>query len=200
MITDSRSVESSLLGEFIKENLPHDPKNPIVESIYQIISLSVIDDLTGTYNRRGLSKGFKIIEKAFENKKLHRAALIYFDIDDFKAIQDLPNYGHEWGDEALKNFSAVLETSVRPTDLVARVGGDEFCILVPNATDETIKIILPRIFSQLKSNPTTFNNKKTRLHTTWGVAFASNKDELTDLLLRAQHKMEKEKRDRNRGR
>lgn len=103
-----------------------------------------IDPLTGTSNRGifedELERSFKIIRGETEE---HRAAgeqhrevsLIFVDLDHFKQIND--TYGHPAGDEVLQKVSAFLMDSVRETDIVARVGGEEFVVLMRGA-DESV--------------------------------------------------------------
>jgi diguanylate cyclase len=81
------------------------------------------DPLTGLLNRRAF---FGVVKRAAEGPQ--RGAVCIFDVDDFKQIND--RYGHLTGDELLINIARILEASVRRTDAVARIGGDEFAIFL----------------------------------------------------------------------
>ena len=90
--------------------------------------LSVIDELSGLYNRRGF---FAIAERQFDeilSGDSGGALLFFFDLDEFKQAND--TYGHEKGDSALRAFSDILKSTFDREDAVARVGGDEFVAFI----------------------------------------------------------------------
>jgi diguanylate cyclase (GGDEF)-like protein len=96
------------------------------------------DDLTGLVNRRHfLIQGETIFE---ENKKNQiSTVLLFIDIDNFKTIND--SYGHKMGDEVLKHYANHIKVITKKTDICCRYGGDEFIILLPNASlEDGIKI------------------------------------------------------------
>ncbi|MEO5965269.1 MAG: sensor domain-containing diguanylate cyclase [Candidatus Limnocylindrales bacterium] len=102
----------------------------MVEREIAAADLATGDDLTGLANRRGFDViGARTL--ALCRNQLMTATLIYLDLDDFKEIND--RLGHQAGDEALREFSAHLLSSFRGSDLIARVGGDEFAVLLINA-------------------------------------------------------------------
>lgn len=94
----------------------------------RLAALSEADELTGLLNRRGFRR---MAEQALkvEGRSGRRTALLYFDLDDLKPIND--QYGHAAGDRALRAVADVLRSGVREGDLVGRVGGDEFVVLAP---------------------------------------------------------------------
>jgi two-component system cell cycle response regulator len=92
----------------------------------ELKSLSLTDDLTGLYNRRGfLTLARQQIKIAHRLKK--RLLLIYTDMDNLKWIND--TLGHKEGDRALKEMAEIMSNTFRASDLVARMGGDEFAVL-----------------------------------------------------------------------
>jgi diguanylate cyclase (GGDEF)-like protein len=95
----------------------------------QLIALARVDALTGIANRR---KFEEVLQQAMARSKrlARRMALAYLDIDNFKAIND--SMGHGAGDEVLKEFASRLIQAVRAVDLVARLAGDEFIIVLEN--------------------------------------------------------------------
>ena len=97
-----------------------------VELRRQLHEMSVTDELTGLSNRRGF------VMLAEQQRKLvrrgHTMVLLYMDLNDFKSIND--TLGHNVGDEALAETAAILRTCVRESDILARMGGDEFAALL----------------------------------------------------------------------
>ncbi|GLC89136.1 diguanylate cyclase domain-containing protein [Lysinibacillus piscis] len=92
-----------------------------------LLYLAYHDTLTQLPNRRYLAKEFPVIlDKMTSNQ--HSLALFFIDGDDFKDVND--NYGHDMGDEFIRKFGQVLITSIRSHDLVIRIGGDEFVVVL----------------------------------------------------------------------
>lgn len=98
-------------------------------------SLATVDELTGLTNRRGFDA---IAEHAIAvcRRVDEPATLLYFDLDDFKAVNDA--LGHAAGDRVLRTFARHLRDTFRDSDVVARVGGDEFCVLLTSTTTENV--------------------------------------------------------------
>jgi diguanylate cyclase (GGDEF)-like protein len=103
--------------------------------------LALVDPLTGIYNRRGFTAlGTHVREIA---RRQQRAVhLLLIDLDRFKRIND--TFGHAIGDEALVEFGQILTATFRKSDVVARTGGDEFCVLLMEP-DEGIQTALARL-------------------------------------------------------
>ncbi len=96
--------------------------------IAELAELSVTDDLTGLANRRRLDERLK--EEVLRSERTgHVFTLLMVDLDHFKRVND--QHGHQAGDHVLKQCAAALKKSVRDMDFVARFGGEEFCVLLP---------------------------------------------------------------------
>lgn len=109
---------------------------------HQLLDASRTDPLTALLNRRAFDE-----EVGRRFRRLHYnaqpAALVYADLDNFKAVNDI--HGHKRGDEVLAFLADILRSNTRPTDLVARLGGDEFAVWLEN-TNEAVAIARVRLF------------------------------------------------------
>ena len=100
------------------------------ESLQRTQSEAQLDSLTGLKNRRGLESAIQ--EGMREHAGLSGSALLIADIDDFKSIND--TFGHVLGDKVIRSVAHVLQTSIKGRDCAARIGGDEFAVLLPHTT------------------------------------------------------------------
>jgi len=101
-----------------------------------------IDPLTGLYNRR-FCKDYAIKLMAMARRKNTPLGFIMLDLDHFKNINDV--YGHEVGDRILKQFARTVTQSMRETNLTARLGGEEFVVLLPDTGAEACQVVAERI-------------------------------------------------------
>jgi diguanylate cyclase (GGDEF)-like protein len=112
-------------------------------------ALSVTDDLTGLYNSRYLNA---VLRR--ETKRASRSgrplSLLFIDLDGFKAVND--THGHLFGSRALVEAAAVIRSSARETDVVARFGGDEFALILPDTGGEGAFAVGERIRERIASH------------------------------------------------
>lgn len=116
----------------------------------QLHQQSVRDGLTGLYNRRFF---FELCEKNLSLDMRHHLAsvLIVLDVDQFKCIND--RFGHPLGDSALVHLGRVMQSVLRSEDVLARIGGDEFAILLPNTTLSAAASLAERLRLQVMQSP-----------------------------------------------
>jgi two-component system, cell cycle response regulator len=132
----------------------------------EIHQLSLVDELTGLYNRRGFDAlAQKQIKLA---QRLGKGMMLFFvDLDNMKWIND--NFGHQEGDEALKIATAILRDSFRDSDIIARIGGDEFAVLLLQKAEITVEILTTRFQDNLDAY-NAMKDRKFRLSISAGLA------------------------------
>jgi diguanylate cyclase (GGDEF)-like protein len=137
----------TLLGYLVNEREKLLKK--IKESEEKYRSLALIDELTGIYNRRGLltfgEHYLKMVKR--QNKGIY---LLYADFDDLKTVND--TWGHQEGDAALIETANVLKNNFRESDIVARIGGDEFVVIPVGTTSDSADIVFDRVKKAIEIN------------------------------------------------
>ena len=110
------------------------------------------------------------LREEFERSTRHGSplALMLIDLDDFKAINDDNTY--EFGDIALKTVANVLRESVRNIDIPARIGGDEFALILPTTTIEEALMVAKRFQDSLRKNPAVEDSDIAQLRASVGIA------------------------------
>jgi len=116
---------------------------------FKIKDMAQRDPLTNLYNRHKLDELFSILTSQYARYK-KSFSFIICDVDYFKKIND--TYGHLEGDEVLKKIATILENNIRESDIVARWGGEEFAILLPNTTLDDASIVTRKIKNAVGSH------------------------------------------------
>ncbi|MGN7437752.1 MAG: PleD family two-component system response regulator [Alcanivorax sp.] len=146
-----RPIEKSELLARVRTQIRRKRFQERLRSSYEIsLSMALTDSLTGLYNRRYLEVHLeKLIESNAQSKKA--LAVILLDIDHFKEVND--THGHNVGDEVLKVFSDRLKDNVRSFDLVARLGGEEFVVILPDVSPERAYMVAERLRKSIAEEP-----------------------------------------------
>jgi diguanylate cyclase (GGDEF)-like protein len=110
-------------------------------------SLAVIDELTGLHSRRYL---FDIVRRSRPEAAVEGTSFLMVDVDLFKQVND--RYGHAMGDRVLRRVAELLVSATRDSDIVARVGGEEFAVLLPHTDEETATDVAERVRAAIASH------------------------------------------------
>ena len=140
------------------------------------------DSLTQLFNRRTLfEQGDLHVESAL--KYQNDMSVILLDIDHFKQVNDL--YGHYVGDEVIKIVAQLGRETIRPRDVLARLGGEEFAIILPETSHEQSKAIAERLREKIEHHDLTNQAKNLTLTVSIGVASLAQTEQNFDALLNA---------------
>ncbi|MFT5836140.1 MAG: diguanylate cyclase (GGDEF)-like protein [Sulfurimonas sp.] len=188
-VVEEQNVISKFLkigaNDFINKKFTH---NEIVTRINsnlelldlfgQIKDMANKDFLTGAYNRRFFfDTGKYVYEKSKRSKTSLAVAMI--DIDKFKNIND--RYGHNTGDIAIQEAKRILDNNLRESDLMARFGGEEFCVLLEDITYENVKLLFDKIKYKFQHNIIRTNQYTITYTVSIGICFGLA-DSLEDMI------------------
>lgn len=159
--------------------------------------LASIDAMTGVLNRKS---GLELLEKKFNICNINNRNIVvcYVDVDKLKYINDA--FGHEEGDKLLINVASILKNSIRKTDFVIRMGGDEFLVVFPQTTMKEANKVWYRILKNVEESNE--SNEKYNLSLSYGFYEYGNEIEnkltVNDLIRRADIEMYKIKMSKKR--
>jgi two-component system cell cycle response regulator len=167
------------------------------DSVMTSMELAVTDALTGLYNRRYMEShvGTLVDRSAARGKSL---SVLLLDIDYFKSI----GYGHDAGDDVLRDFSDRLRTCIRGIDLACRYGGEEFVVVMPDTDIGVATMVAERIRRRVAGDHFAINNGQKSIEVTISIGIAARstpEDTAAMILKRADEALYRAKRDgRNR--
>lgn len=157
-----------------------------------ILNLAETDDLTGVANKRSFRRR---LPQEIERARIYGLplALLMFDVDDFKDIND--NYGHTAGDVVLSELCGAVRETLRPPDLFARFGGDEFAVILPHTDFAGACAVADRILGRVRALEIEGGNDEViRCSISIGVAVFEDADDAASLLRRADERLYVSKR------
>ena len=189
-------LDSGSVIEWDKDDKPlkmfrsHVDINAIKIAEEKVKELSVRDPLTNIYNSRYV---FERLEELSEIYK--RAGLIFsvaiLDIDKFKFVND--NFGHQAGDFVIKEFSKIVNDNMRTTDILGRIGGEEFIVVAIDSCKNTTAQLVERILEQVRSKLFEFNEYGINCTFSGGVAdvteFLKDEFSIEKIIERADNRM-----------
>jgi two-component system cell cycle response regulator len=149
----------------------------------QSLELAIIDQLTGLYNRRFLFAQLgPLVQRSQCGGDV--VAVMTLDIDHFKRCND--TYGHDVGDEVLREFAARLATNVRPSDFACRLGGEEFVVLMPRTTGDVACLAAERLRRSICATPFSIHGVDHGIEVTAsiGVSCAEQADDTAESVLK----------------
>jgi diguanylate cyclase (GGDEF)-like protein/PAS domain S-box-containing protein len=185
-ITERRRIEESL----------REANEALERSRQALQELAIRDELTGLFNRRELVRLF-IEEAARASRFKHRLSLVLIDVDHFKRVND--TYGHAAGDEVLRHLGRLLPENLRSIDRAARLGGEEFALLLPETDLAGAAVVAERLRRRVAEAPLDITSSgallQVRLTISAGVAggpgptgsFSEMMTEADRALYRAKH-------------
>ena len=154
--------------------------------------ISLHDELTGLYNRRGF---FTLAEHLLKTAKRQQAGLfmLYCDLDGLKGINDA--LGHQKGDWALIDTANILKETFRDSDIIARIGGDEFVVMPIKTTGDNLEIVINRLQKAVEMDNTK-SKREYKLSISIGTAYFDPLSPCTidELLSQADKLMYEQKR------
>ncbi|MFC6199637.1 PleD family two-component system response regulator [Ponticaulis profundi] len=134
------------------------------------MELAITDQLTGLYNRRHmLNQLGQFLNRA--NRGDGPLSVFIADIDHFKSVND--TYGHDVGDEVLKQFAERMRENVRPADIPCRQGGEEFVVIMPNTAGDVASSVAERVRRHVCGEPFRIDSGKGRLDVTVSLGVAT---------------------------
>jgi len=161
------------------------------ESLSEIERLVDVDCVAPIPNRRAFMRRLSWAITMHERYG-HPSTILYFDLNDFKQIND--QYGHAAGDIAIRHISQLLSTTMRESDFLARIGGDEFAVIMYYASEESAKLRGAKIVEKLEKTPFVFNGTHLHVTTAYGYYSIKSGDDAEAALASADMSMYVDKR------
>lgn len=145
----------------------HVKSEALTNALFQVEHLASHDPLTGLINRRRMHE---ILSKEWQRiqRQYRPTTLVMMDLDHFKRVND--QFGHQVGDEVLRQFALLSDTYLRDADVVARWGGEEFLVLCPDTDADRAVVALHRLRDQLQRQPLLSSHPQVTISFSAGVA------------------------------
>jgi two-component system cell cycle response regulator len=196
----TRPVDKNELTARVRTNLRRKRyADKLRHNVQLSLEMAITDQLTGLHNRRYMSRHLDTLIAS-----AHRAgkplAFLIMDIDHFKSVND--TYGHDIGDEVLRDFASRISANVRGIDLACRYGGEEFVVVMPDTDIDFAYMVAERLRKNVEEKPFPISRAPNALNITVSIGIANSAggdDNAEALLHRADQALYRAKREgRNR--
>lgn len=168
-------ILSLIAQAFTKKSLLY--ARMIEDQNIQLVKLAREDPLTGILNARSFYEIGKELFKITKREK-KQLSILYLDIDHFKNIND--DYGHHIGDKVLIEFTKIINSKLRESDVLARIGGEEFNILLPDTDLKGAEVLAEKIRQQIEITPITLDRLDISVTASIGVSALEEHDRTLD--------------------
>lgn len=155
-------------------------------SLAELKTMAILDHLTGLHNRHYFFIQAERILKGWARYKTP-VTLMLIDMDDFKKIND--TYGHDAGDQVLKHVADTLKQCLRDVDVIARIGGEEFVVLLPSTAIDAGNVVAEKVRSVIENKTLTYQQQEIKVTVSIGVVAAGRRQQLIGDLLKAADKL-----------
>ena len=158
----------------------------LIEYQQHLSHLATEDPLTRLFNRRGLEDALHVSFAQASRQELSTSAVM-LDIDHFKKVND--SFGHDTGDQVIRAVATILERLCRASDVVARTGGEEFLIILPDTSLESARVLAERIRSAIGDHPLIVEEQRIAITVSLGAACSHGDVDLSQLTREADQAM-----------
>jgi len=184
IIKDKNGRMIGMMGSFADITERKRVERALRESEKRLQQLSITDSLTGLLNSRGWEECMAT-EESRAKRYSHQSCVIVLDLNDLKKTND--KYGHKAGDDLIHRAALCIQGAVRDIDRVARIGGDEFAVLVIECSEDAVNGIITRIKEALSAE---------RISASWGMAIRNSNSGLAGAMAEADRQMYEMKTER----